>query len=666
VIFISILTYKQADELQNIESQVNIIFNKKDIKKDNKKLSLRINFNNGVLYLEQKKYIKAIKIFKHTAKELKIPSFLNIGISYYKLKSFNNSYLYLKKLYDLKYLSKQNLYTYVSASYYLYHITHDRKYITSINKAIKNSRKEKIDEHVKLLLANTYIITKKYKKAIKLLKALKGNNNLKLALLYIKVKNYTQGEIYLQKALNQTQDNKEINRILWFELYMGLKTNNIAKIKVNIDKISDRLDLFKVYPRMAIKIYFNKDKYSTNEYLQKVLKFDTTRKIDMLFYFVPFIFSDNKKIQDQSTFAFVFKNENSVKSLKTMLNYNKKFAQLVNYDPITRAMKLQTLMDSKKDIKDYEYYNLALAYSHIYSYKKAYKYFNKAYKLNKAHKLYNVLTLVSALKADIKIDKKVKTQMLENLLSKNGSYKYLAKNIYKIIFDENYTLDKKLLTSKTKNSTFYRFLKFLEHKEDDKLTFNSALIQKDSKDPLIFLYRSLVKKETESQYNYISRLQDYLPKHYNDYFLKGPYIITEYYIDILKAFGIFNIVDFKAQTDKNPTYLRTKALINLYDGYPISSIKTIEQIQDKYNLNDKSTFDLLIASYLSANDYSNASATLGMLQFELKDKDAKFLNGVQLVQSLKLNSAKLSFTQKYTGRLIDIKLVGFDEYLEKL
>lgn len=143
-------------------------------------------------------------------------------------------------------------------------------------------------------------------------------------------------------------------------------------------------------------------------------------------------------------------------------------------------------------------------------------------------------------------------------------------------------------------------------------------------------------------------------------------IVTQYYIDLLKAVGIFNRVRFNIKGDTTPTYLRTKALVMLYDGFPIRGIKILEKLQEDYNLNDKYTSNLLIASFLSANDYSNASATLGMLQFELKDNDAKFLNGVQLLQSMKLNSAKQSFTKQYKGFLIDFKMEGFDEFLESL
>jgi len=648
------------------ESQPNVIFNNAYIKKQSNNLELRINFNNAVLYLEQEKYIKAINLFKVTANKLKVPSYLNIGIAYYKLKSSNNAYLYLKKLYDLENLSLQDLYSYVSSSYYLYLITNDRKYISSILDSVKKLNRNKIDNNVKLLLSNTYIILKEYSKAIKILKSLDDYSNLKLALLYVKVKEYSKAQIYFSKALNETKDNNKINRILWFQIYTDLKTNNVAKIKEHLDVINDRLDLFRQSPRMPLKIYFNRDKYNAKEYFSKILNFDQDRKIDLLFYFVPFIFSDNKQIQKESTFAFVLKDSKSSESLNMMVKYNKDFVDIVKLDPILRANKLQEIINKNNNVKSYEYYNLAVSYAQIYNYKAAHKYFKKAYMLEKANKLYSSLTLISALKSDIKIIKKSKSVLMENLLSKSGTYKYLGKYIYKVIIDNGYELDKKTIIASDKKTIIYRFLEFLNNKEKNKLNIDEPLLQKDIKDPLVFLFHSLAKTHSESQYDYVSRLQDYLPKHFNDYFLKGPIIITQYYIDTLKALGIFNKVNFKIQGDNSPTYLRTKALINLYDGYAISSIKTIEELQNKYDLNDKYTYNLLIASYLSVLDYSNASATLGMLQFELKDKDAKFLNGVQLINSLKLNSAKLSFDKKYDGRLIDFKLEGIDEFLEDL
>ena len=662
IIFISIVN---ASSLTAYESQSNLIFENKHIKKEINSYELRTNFNLGVLYLEQKKYLKAIKIFKNTAKKLKVESFLNIAVAYYKLKSNKNSFLYLKKLYDLKSLQKQNLYAYISTCYYLYQVTNDRKYIISLLKPVKKLDLEKLDENSKLIIVNTFIIIKKYEQAIKILKSLTNFDKLKLALLYIKAKNYSKAQIYLEKSLLQTKNEKLTNKIIWFAIFNDLKTNNISKLNEHIDLVDDRVDEFRQFGRMNLKIYFNKDKYTSHEYSEMINNFDEKRKIDMLFYFVPFIFSDSKELKLESTYGFILKNTNSIKSLDSMIKYNKDFANIVKKDPILRALNLQKMINKKNNIKSYEYYNLALSYAQIFDYKNAYNYFYKAYLLNKSNKLYSSLTLVSSKRAKIKLNKKLKGELEDNLVSLKGEYSYFGHYIYKIIFNKNYKIKNEYISKKDKKSIFYRALHFLEHK-NDKSSKEEPLLIHDGKDPLVFLFRTIVKQKNESNYNYISRLQDYLPKHYNDYFLKGPLIITEYYIDILKSLGIFSKVNFNIPNDLSPTYLRTKALVNLYDGYPIISIKILENLKNKYKLNDKYTYNLLIASYLSANDYSNASATLAMMQFELKDSNARFLNGVQLLQDLKLNSARVSFRNKYDGRLIDFKIEGFDKYLEDL
>ena len=667
LIFVYILLVHNiyALEIPAYESQSNILKKNKFIKKQLSHYESKTQFNIAVLYLEQENYLKAIKIFKQTAKRLKVESFLNIAIAYYKLKSNNNSFLYLKKLYNLKDLSKQNIYAYTSTCYYLYQITKDRIYITSLLKALKNKNIKKQSENTRLLLVNTYIILKQYKKAIKVLRTINEYNYLKLALLYIKAKEYESAEIYIQRALNQTKDEEITNEIIWFAIYNDLKTNNIAKLKDHIDLVDDRFDEFKLYKRMNLRIYFNKNKYTTKQYFKLVNTFSKQRKIDMLFYFVPFIFSDSKSLKLESTFGFILKDGKSIKSLDDMILYNKNFTNIVKDDPIIRTRKLQKLIDKKINIKAYEYYNLALSYAQIFDYKNSFIYFYKAYLLNKSNKFYSSLTLVSAKRAKIKLNKKVKGNLQDNLMSEKGQYTYFGHYIYKIVFNNKFKMKKDYISRKDKKSVFYRALNFLEDKKDASKE-NEKLLIKDAKDPLVFLFRTIIKQKDESEYQYISRLQDYLPKHYNDYFLKGPMVITEFYIDILKSVGIFKKVNFEIKNDKSPTYLRTKALINLYDGYAVQSIKILEELKNKYKLDDKYTYNLLIASYLSANDYSNASITLAMMQFELKDTNAKFLNAVQLLQDLKLNSARSSFVKPYDGRLIDFKLEGFDAYLENL
>ena len=662
----STLLLLNAKETHLYESQPNIIFNYKKLIKKEQNFSLQIDFNNAVLYLEQKKYLKAIKLLKKTARIIKIPSFLNIGIAYYKLDSFNNAYLYLKKIFDLKEVAKKDVYSYISASYYLYQLTNDRKYITTIIDVVKTTPENKINNHVKRLLSDTYIILKQYQNAINVIKSMQNYDQLKLALLYIKVKNYTLADINLQKVFDENKDDDKVNQILWFQIFRDLKSNEIVKLLDHIDILSQRKKNFKANIHMPLKINFNINKYSSTEYFNRVLNFNIDRKIDMIFYFAPFIFIDKNQINIDSSLGFVLKNMKNIESLDMMINYNKQFLNIIKQDPIIRVKKLHKIINDKKNTKSYEYYNLALCYAQIDNFRLAHKYFNKAYNLNHSNKLYSSMTLISASRANIKIKAKRRKKIEQNLLSKKGAYAYLGKNIYRIIYNPIYKLDKIKISYTARKSIFLRALYFLENINKNGINENEPLLNADFKDPLVFLFKSLAKKKDENKYKYISRLQDEIPKTFNDYFLKGPLIITQYYIDVLKGLSIFNMVDFHIKGETSPTYLRTKALIQLYDGYPKQSIKILENLEKKYDLHDKYTSYLLIASFLSANDYSNASATLGILQFELNDSDAKFLNGIDLLQNLKLHSARQSFKNKYNGFLIDFKLEGFDEFLESL
>jgi len=666
IVLMAIFTFLEAKETQVYESQPNVLFKYKSLTKKEQNLALRVEFNNAVLYLEQKKYFKAIKLFKKTAKILKIPSFLNIGIAYYKLNSTNNAYLYLKKIYDIKEVASEDVYSYISASYYLYLLTNDRKYISTILNVANNTPKEKLTGNVKRLLVDTYILLKQYKDAILIAKNIKGYNQLKLALLYIKVRNYTLADIYLQKVSVANTDDQKINQILWFQIFRDLKANEIVKLEDHINILVERKKIFHSNIDMPLKIFFNKHRYTTKEYFDRVVHFDQDRKIDMIFYFAPFIFIDKTQINTDSSLGFVLKDKQNIQSLDMMVKYNKNFLKFVKQDPIIRVQKLQQDIDKNINTKSYEYYNLALCYAQIYDFRNAYKYFKKSYDLNHANKLYSSMTLISALRANIKIDAKTKKKIKSNLIAKNGIYDYLGKYIYRVVYSPKYKLDKIAISYTARKSIFLRALSFIENVNQKGILDNEPLLNADTKDPLVFLFKSLAKKENENRYRYIARLQDNIPKTYNNDFLKGPLIITQYYIDLLKGLGIFNMVDFYIKGEKSPTYLRTKALVQLYDGYPKESIDILETLQEKYNLNDKYTSYLLIAAFLSSGDYSNASATLDILQFENKDSDAKFLNGIELLQNLKLYTARESFREKYHGRLIDFKLEGFDQFLESL
>ncbi len=660
-------TNLSAKSDQVYESQPNLLFKNKELLHIEQSVSLEVDFNNAVLHLENEQYLQAISLFKKTAKILKVPSFLNIGIAYYKLKSMNNAYLYLKKIYDFKEVAKEDSFSYISASFYLYLITNDRKYIATILSTVKKISTKQYTENVKRLLVDTHIILKDYHSALKILHTLKEEDSLKLGLLYLKINNFERASIYINSSLLTYSDPEMVNTILWLKMFVNLKSNNLAKIKDDVVTIQNRGNSFEANKKLPIKIFFNPKKYDSKEYFQRVTEFNPNRTIDMIFYFAPFIFVDNKEIYSDSTLGFVLKNQNNIEALDLMIDYNKQFVNIVKEDPIIRTMKLQEMVDAKMNVKSYEYYNLGLSYAQNFDFINGYKYFKRAYDLSRSNKLYGAMALICATRGEIKMPKPDIEKLKNNLLSNTGSYKYLGKYIYKLIYDSKYILDGKNVSEYDRKSIFLRGLDFLASMKKNKtMQGNEPLLGADMKDPMVFLFRSLVKKPTESHYKYIARLQDSLPKSYNDYFLKGPPLLTQYYIEIVKSLGIYKKIDFNIKNERTPSYLRTKAIVQLYDGFPRATAKIIEALQRDYKLNDIYTLDLLSAAYLSMGDESNALATIGELQFEYNDSNAKFLSGVQLLQNLKFNSASQLFTKKYDGFFIDFELKNLDNFLESL
>ncbi|MDZ7819068.1 MAG: hypothetical protein U5K55_10830 [Aliarcobacter sp.] len=83
-----------------IESQPEIIFQFEKLKKTQENLALQVDFNKAVLHLSKNELNEAIELFKKTSTILEIPSYLNIGIAYYKLNSIDNAIVYLNKIYE--------------------------------------------------------------------------------------------------------------------------------------------------------------------------------------------------------------------------------------------------------------------------------------------------------------------------------------------------------------------------------------------------------------------------------------------------------------------------------------------------------------------------------------------------------------------------------------
>jgi len=665
-IFFILLTPLLLFSLENktIESQPQILFEHKKLEDKQERRELLLKFNTAVLYLEQEKYLHAIQLLKQSSKILKVPSYLNIGIAYYKLKSNNNAYLYLKKIYDFKELQYKDKFSYFSAAYYLYKITNNKEYIEEITKV--SDKAKRLTEHEKLLVVDTLILQKDYKKALSIAEGIKNISQLKVAMLCIKLRNYDKAKFYLEKALNTAKGDKAKNEVMWFKLYRNLKANDIINVTEDILKIEERKKIFHTNKRLELELFFNKDKFTAKEYFDKVTNPSFDLKLDFAYYFAPFIFEDYDVMNVNETNGFIIKNKDSIHELNMMIDYNSKFLKVIKEDPIKRVQILQNMIDEKYDTKAYEYYNLGLSYAQVYDYNNAYKYFKKAYNLDHGNKLYSVMTLITTKKFNVNEDKVFLEFLEKNIMSTNGTYEYLSKYMYKVFVNSAIELDKNKLSLRQKKSIFFRALYFIDNLKDDGIMTSSPLLVEFAKDPLVHLFKLIAREENENEYIYISRIQDELPRIYNNIFLKGNLIITDYYIDVLKALGIFNRTDFNIENNKSPSYLRTKAIIQLYNGVPLETIKIIEYLHNEYNLQSIDSFYILIAALFSSGNTELAYATLTEIEFLYKDKDAKFLSGIRLLQDMKLNSAPQYFRDTLKGKLVDIRLKNFDSFLEEL
>ncbi len=641
-----------------IESQPEIIFQFEKLKKSQENLSLQIDFNKAVLHLSKNEYEDAIKLFEKTSKILEVPSYLNMGIAYYKLGSIDNAIVFLNKIYEKTDNVNNHTFAYMSACYYLYQISKDNKYLDTI---VKISKKFKnLSEHSKRMLSDTYIILKEYENALEVLNTMDYAMDLKKALIHIKLKEYEKASLLLKKAKEQNVNPNTVDKILWLLSFTNLKMNNIEQLKETLDLINERRSTFKANSELPLEIFFNQNKYTSKQYLESVVKFDEARKTDFIFYFAPFIFSDSQEIIYDSLKGFIYNQKENIVNLEEMVDYNTKFLKIVKQDPITRVVELEKMLT--KDTKSYIFYNLALSCAQINDFNKSFKYFERAYKLNPGNKLYSTMYLITANRLNIKI--KDKEYIENNIKSDNGLYNYFSKEIYKLFINPQFTSSDKPL--EYENTVFYKALDFIKAMKEGTLNEGHMLLDEHFKDPLTFLIKLVQRRKGESDYSYYARLQDSIPLNLNNQFLEGPLIITRYYVDILKGLGIFSKADMKISGKKTPSYLRTKALRDLHFNSPDEAIKTLEYLQSEYKLEDKYTMYLMVAALLEAGRYNDASIQISLIKVILNDPDADFLTGIQLIQELKIPSAKQFLSQPYLDSLIDFKIVGFDEYLESL
>ena len=97
------------------KSQPEVLFDYSKIKSSLETTNAQSQFNKGVVLLGQKKYKQAIDIFKQTAQFYQLPSYLNIAISYYRLKSNANAKLYFEKIYDTRDAQFSDIYVFLSS-----------------------------------------------------------------------------------------------------------------------------------------------------------------------------------------------------------------------------------------------------------------------------------------------------------------------------------------------------------------------------------------------------------------------------------------------------------------------------------------------------------------------------------------------------------------------
>jgi hypothetical protein len=642
------------------ESLPNILFTYDKLKKQHTVTSLQVDFNKGVSFLEKKEYEKAIDIFKQTAQVLRVPSFLNLGIAYYKLNSFNNAKIYLNQIYNVKELMYNDTYSFMSSAYYLYKITNEDQYLTDLIAAAKNN--PSLSDNEKRMLADTYVILKEYKNALEILETIAKGVDFKKALLHLKMNDFNKSEAFLERAYKDSLEEDKKDTVLWFMIYRDLKSNSLIKLQEHLNILDERRLSFKVNQELPMTIAFNETKYSSSQYLEFVTNYSENRQIDMAFYFAPFVFSDNQEIVYDSSKGFIFNSKQNLQSLDSMIKYNSEFIGIIKEDPIIRVKKLKDLA-KHKNAKSYVYYNLGLSLAHIYDFYTAHTYFLKAYKLNPGNKLYAAMALISAKR--IQKEVKDKGYIERNIGSSQGLYNYFGQTLYSL-----FITDKIKVTQEPqgyKDSILYSAVEVLSKvKNKQPLDGNEELFSKYYKDPLVYLMQKVIKKPKESQFSYVARLQDTLPITLNNNFLDGSLIITEFYIDILKALAFFDRANFNIDNYYSPSYLRTKAVELIHDNNAQAAIAILEYLQNRYDLKDKYTLYLVVAAYLQLKEYNEASLQISLIKALINDNDANFLNGVQLIQELKINSAKQFFSHPYYDTFIDFELIGFDNFLESM
>ena len=667
IIFFILNNFLYADI---IESQPQIIFELEKLEASNENLEIQVDFNKAVLHFRKGEYKDALRLFERTSKIFEAPSLLNMGIIYYKQKDDEKA----KELFNKIYSKKTNLlnqpYSFISSCYYLFEITKDDKYMLDLVTIFQNSNK--LSEYNELItdikdailkeLANRYLMIEDYENALGALNAMSYSLDLKKAMILIKLNNFQKASTILKKIREEEKNSEILNKVLWISAYSSLKQNNFEDAQEILDLINDRKKDFNVNIQMPLEIFFNKDLYTYKDYYKSIMKFDEDRMYDFIYYFAPFVFSDSKEIIYDSVKGFIYGKAQSVENLENMVEYNTKFINLVKQDPIKRVNELKNII--KTDSKAYIYYNLALSYAQINDFTNAYKNFEKAYKLSPGNKLYSVMYLITANKISADMPEKQRAILDKNIKDSGGLYSYFAKELYKLFINSGYNV---VETAQSYEKTvFYKAIDFLKKMNNNEDLSNHQLLEDYERDSFIYLLKLVQKNKNEDEYRYAARVQDAVTLKYNNNFLDSSLITSKYYIDILKAFGVFSRVDFNIDGNNNPSYLVTKAYSDLYLSKPLTSIETLKRLKDEFGYENRFTMYLSTASFLESLRPEEASIQISLIKAFYKDKDTDFLTAIQLLQNMNISSAKQFLENKYDNPYIDFRIVGFEEFMLSL
>ncbi|AXK49478.1 tetratricopeptide repeat protein [Aliarcobacter trophiarum] len=653
-----------------IESQPQVIFELEKLGASSENLEIQVDFNKAVLHFRKGEYKEALRLFEKTSKVFEAPSLLNIGIIHYKQKEEEKAKELFLKIYSKKTNLLNQPYSFISSCYYLFEITKDDKYMLDLVTIFQNSKK--LGEYNELItdikdailkeLANRYLLIEDYENALGALNAMSYSLDLKKAMILVKLNNFQKASTILKKLREEEKNSDTLNKILWISAYSSLKQNNFEDAREILDLINDRKKDFNVNTKMPIEIFFNRNLYTYKDYYKQVMKFDEERMYDFIYYFAPFIFSDSKEIIYDSVKGFIYGKVQSVENLENMVEYNSKFIHLVKQDPIKRVNELKNII--KTDSKAYIYYNLALSYAQINDFTNALKYFEKSYKLSPGNKLYSVMYLITANKTFANIPEKQRSILEKNIKGNGGLYSYFAKELYKLFVNSSYNVVEQ--AQSYEKTVFYKAIDFLTKMNNNEDISKHKLLEEYEKDPFIYLLKLVQKDKNEDEYRYAARVQDAITLKYNNNFLDSSLITSRYYIDILKAFGVFTRVDFNIDGNKNPSYLVTKAYSNLYINKPFDTIDTLKRLKDEFDYENRFTMYLSTAAFLESLRLEEASIQISLIKAFYKDKDTDFLTAIQLLQNMNISSAKQFLVNKYNNPYIDFRIVGFEEFMLSL